>query len=282
MSKVKCQHCGRRHRNQKTQQECDLKHSISSRGRGAMAENIRKNSHKRGVEEVSLPQEEIVEVDELLESSTQEYFKSSGYFKSRVHSLAEQMWGRDDPRVRELASKNINNKAVEKLFEDISSQAEVQPFVQPKNFGQGTIDQGNLTGALKHKEAKDKALESIEQCEDCWSENGKWNRFLVTQSGHAHNSPYCSSLRVGTQYSWKPEYSGESLQSVTQKIGSTMCSKCFPDAPVDGLSSNNEYCDGSGERVEYNRKLAYPKGQCPSCSKIVAVTGTGVLRKHKP
>jgi hypothetical protein len=67
-----------------------------------------------------------------------------------------------------------------------------------------------------------------------------WSRFfLVTSStGHIHSSMGCSTCRVTTTYGWLPEMSGKTeaeAMSHLDEIGvgrSTLCSVCFPDAPV--------------------------------------------------
>lgn len=62
-----------------------------------------------------------------------------------------------------------------------------------------------------------------------------WSRFfLVTSSpGHIHSSMHCSTCRPTTQYGWLPELSGRDEEAAVKECGPTLCSVCFPDAPVD-------------------------------------------------
>lgn len=61
-----------------------------------------------------------------------------------------------------------------------------------------------------------------------------WSRFfLVTSSaGHVHSSMHCSTCRITTSYGWLPELSGLTEADAVAKLGSVLCSVCFPTAPV--------------------------------------------------
>lgn len=62
-----------------------------------------------------------------------------------------------------------------------------------------------------------------------------WSRFfLVTSSsGHVHSSMSCSSCRHTTRYGWLPELSGKSEGEAVDELGPTLCTFCFPSAPVE-------------------------------------------------
>lgn len=61
-----------------------------------------------------------------------------------------------------------------------------------------------------------------------------WSRFfLVTSSpGHVHSSMYCSTCYPSTRYGWLPEMSGQSEAEAVAEFGPTLCTVCFPSAPV--------------------------------------------------
>lgn len=65
-----------------------------------------------------------------------------------------------------------------------------------------------------------------------------WSRFfLVTSSaGHVHSSTHCSTCRPTTTYGWLPELSGKSEETAVAELGPTLCSVCFPSAPLDWTS----------------------------------------------
>lgn len=62
-----------------------------------------------------------------------------------------------------------------------------------------------------------------------------WSRFfLVTSSpGHVHSSMHCSTCRVTTKFGWLPELSGKDEATAVRELGPTLCSVCFPSAPVE-------------------------------------------------
>lgn len=62
-----------------------------------------------------------------------------------------------------------------------------------------------------------------------------WSRFfLVTSSaGHVHSSMHCSTCRPTTQYGWLPELSGKDEAAAVDELGPTLCTVCFPSAPVE-------------------------------------------------
>jgi hypothetical protein len=82
----------------------------------------------------------------------------------------------------------------------------------------------------------------IDRYEAEWSSR-PWSRFfLVTSStGHIHSSMGCSTCRITTTYGWLPEMSGlteADAMTHLDNIGvgrSTLCSVCFPDAPVGNV-----------------------------------------------
>lgn len=61
-----------------------------------------------------------------------------------------------------------------------------------------------------------------------------WSRFfLVTSSaGHVHSSMHCSTCRPETRFGWLPELSGQSEAEAVKDLGPTLCTVCFPTAPV--------------------------------------------------
>jgi hypothetical protein len=66
-----------------------------------------------------------------------------------------------------------------------------------------------------------------------------WSRyFLVTSSaGHVHSSMHCSSCNWRTTYAPVVQLSATSDAEAVELLGETLCSVCFPDAPVDGRPS---------------------------------------------
>jgi hypothetical protein len=65
-----------------------------------------------------------------------------------------------------------------------------------------------------------------------------WSRFfLVTSSpGHVHSSMHCSTCYPTTTFGWLPELSGQTEAEAVEELGPTLCTVCFPSAPVGWTS----------------------------------------------
>jgi hypothetical protein len=63
-----------------------------------------------------------------------------------------------------------------------------------------------------------------------------WSRFfLVTSSaGHVHSSTSCSSCYMTTTFALLTELSAQSCEDAIAEVGETLCTVCFPDAPIAG------------------------------------------------
>jgi hypothetical protein len=59
-----------------------------------------------------------------------------------------------------------------------------------------------------------------------------WTRFYLVK--HIHNTQHCSSFRWNTRIGWLPSVSGLTEQEAVAEYGATLCTKCFPSAPVEG------------------------------------------------
>ena len=71
----------------------------------------------------------------------------------------------------------------------------------------------------------------------------RWSRFfLVTSSnhGHIHASMHCSTCRPTTTYAWLPELSGLTEKDAVEAQGPNLCSRCFPEAPVEWTYQNRK------------------------------------------
>jgi hypothetical protein len=62
-----------------------------------------------------------------------------------------------------------------------------------------------------------------------------WSRFILCLShgGHIHNAIGCSTLHWDTPLEWHPELSGLTVEEAVKALGPTLCSVCFPSAPVE-------------------------------------------------
>lgn len=115
-----------------------------------------------------------------------------------------------------------------------------------------------------------------------------WSRFfLVTSSdGHIHRDMACSTCRISTEYGWLPQLSGKTEADAVADQGTRLCSVCFPTAPVEwtlGVTKPSNHCDGGYAEPGTRKRVGMNiYGDCPTCATRQIVTGTGVVRKHKP
>lgn len=119
-----------------------------------------------------------------------------------------------------------------------------------------------------------------------WAVRGQWLRFFLVPGGHIHRNTRCSSLRITTQIGWLPDLSGETEVEAVTAHGALLCTKCFPDAPVEWTRGLDVEVDPA--ICTNKRKLVpvaegrYPRyRECAECGYVGAITSTGALRKHK-
>lgn len=107
------------------------------------------------------------------------------------------------------------------------------------NFKWGTVRPYDAEDTTKIFEKRNERLAVVERImgeiralEDLYT---GWSRFfLVTSSpGHVHSSTHCSTCRWTTTYGWLPELSGKTEEEAVAELGPTLCSVCFPSAPVE-------------------------------------------------
>lgn len=115
-----------------------------------------------------------------------------------------------------------------------------------------------------------------------------WTRFFLVE--HIHNSRSCHTLRPTTRIGWLPNVSGLTEREAVAEHGATLCTVCFPTAPVEltTKAADPTVCPGSGTFVKRDlpSRLGFYTGNwatCPDCGERVTVRGqNGVkLMKHK-
>lgn len=116
-----------------------------------------------------------------------------------------------------------------------------------------------------------------------------WTRFFMVQ--HIHNSMNCSSFRSTTRVGWLPDVSGLTEAEAVAEHGSTLCTICFPSAPVELTTPkvDETICTGSGQPIDKTkltgreRSHFSPTGTCSTCGQTVGLTArfSGKVRKHK-
>lgn len=108
-----------------------------------------------------------------------------------------------------------------------------------------------------------------------------WNRFFLVQ--HIHNTQHCSSFRPTTRVGWLPNVSGLTEAEAVAEHGATLCTICFPSAPVELTTpkADDSFCEGHAVAP---MRTGYYRGNwatCSDCGARATLTSTGKLRKHK-
>lgn len=119
----------------------------------------------------------------------------------------------------------------------------------------------------------------------------RWTRFIVVvaNGGHIHSGVHCAggSIRVTTQTVWQPALSGKTEAEAVTQLGPSLCTHCFPSAPVEFTvgKPKREHCPGSGKSEvsgTVKRVRANVYGRCQVCDVVKPLTQYGVLRAHPP
>lgn len=108
-----------------------------------------------------------------------------------------------------------------------------------------------------------------------------WSRFFLVQ--HIHSNMHCSSFRPTTRVGWLPSVSGLTEAEAVAEHGATLCTICFPSAPVSLTTKpvDESVCTGSWDRTQPDGTRYYSPWVTCTCGARVSITSTGKLRKHK-
>jgi len=144
-----------------------------------------------------------------------------------------------------------------------------------------------------------------------------WNRYflVVSSAGHVHRTRSCQTCRPSTLFAPLPHLSGLDDTAAVALLGETLCTVCFPAAPVTGsplkfpkaqaerllndgeeaflaalaaardrqAQAAAERCPGSGTLDHDRSGIHYysKRAKCDHCGQVISVTSTLKLRQHK-
>jgi hypothetical protein len=113
-----------------------------------------------------------------------------------------------------------------------------------------------------------------------------WTRFFLVK--HIHNTMACSSFRSTTRVGWLPKVSGLTEREAVSEYGETLCTICFPSAPVEltTKAADPSICTGSGKHYDSTlpNRTGYYSGNwatCTDCGERQTLLKGGKIRKHK-
>ncbi|MGW7100298.1 hypothetical protein [Streptomyces sp. NPDC054838] len=230
-----------------------------------------------------------VEADRLFEALYVEY--------GRLGRLTESAWDQLHRAAGERKVNSYGDMAWPSRRDELETRAR-------KILEDGTRDalsRGNIEKALTRLDSLGEETLKLNQgprktLVGEWERRGGWSRFFTVQDGHIHKEnasgwgSSCPTLRFTTVLQWRPDLSGKTEQEAVKALGPTMCTVCFPSAPVEwtrGKTVEEQgFCAGSGTAVTLTAKQRQRRSNwvtCPHCGKPdVHVTSTGKLRKHEP
>ena len=174
-------------------------------------------------------------------------------------------------------------------FEDALAIAQAK-VASPDYVDAPSGARGDVKGALAYLAKHEAALAELDAAQaPLHAEYARrpWSRFFWVQNngGHCHSSmncPTCNKGATSTRFGWNPELSGKTEAEAVAKLGPSLCTVCFPSAPVEHtMGVDKGHCSGSGQSpVEGTRKRKY--GECSGCHTMQTVTSYYVIRAHKP
>lgn len=154
---------------------------------------------------------------------------------------------------------------------------------------------GDVVGALEHLAKYEAELAELDAAQKPLHEEyarRPWSRFFWVQNngGHVHSSMNCSTCNKGataTSFGWNPDLSGLTEADAVAKLGPTLCTVCFPSAPVEHTRGVDKgHCPGSGQPAVDGTRKRYGRsyyGECSGCHTTQTVlTSNYAVRAHKP
>ena len=120
---------------------------------------------------------------------------------------------------------------------------------------------------------------------DAEHDRRKWTRYLTVAGGHIHAEYRCAGLKWNTRRNWHPQMSGTLLAAAITRLGETMCSHCFPGAPVADKPVNPDHCPGSGKQANraagaHSLRTVSKWATCPDCGQRITVSSLWNYRTH--
>lgn len=119
----------------------------------------------------------------------------------------------------------------------------------------------------------------------------RWTRYVGVVGGHVHRGGatrgrdiYCvnNSIRPNSHLAWYPHLSGMDRSEAIAQIEDTMCTHCYPDAPVKAPVADPNVCAGSRKAPREGGRSYGDYQECSECNQTFRPTTSGLIRKHKP
>lgn len=118
-----------------------------------------------------------------------------------------------------------------------------------------------------------------------------WPRYVVTQghNAHIHSGSTCSTLHRGrerTRLGWLVDLSGNPIEQCIDTFQATMCTVCYPDAPVirieDPKACKGTIKEGTKRQAGSSMRGVNVWADCTCGKSGVKVKDDGTMTKHAP
>jgi hypothetical protein len=161
--------------------------------------------------------------------------------------------------------------------------------------GQIGVTAGDKLVAYRERLATRDALVAEEdRMNEAYEARGAWPRYLQTTGSDAHihsgsHCPTCNKTRR-TPFNWLVELSGMPIEQAIKTFEVTMCTTCYPDAPVQKLAGDPNVCTGRTVEGTVDRQWSGGRmstvtryvGDCTCGAKGIRIKNDGTPAKHKP
>ena len=191
--------------------------------------------------------EEMVRIDKDI---AEKYYKFQGASADRM--VADQSAAMYATRGVEVTKQGYG-KQQRTVYTTITGEQMVNPLawqlIKARLDGDfGEFPEKNEYGSPRnYKEDFDKAMaerekatEDLDTARSIYQEANShyegWNRYFGVQDGHIHSSMDCHSCNNGftpTSFVWLPDLSGSTEEEAVAAGGATLCTHCYPTAPVE-------------------------------------------------
>jgi hypothetical protein len=221
--------------------------------------------------------DDVVAVLYVAELKAEDALESAVISVRRALGQRAQTWGRGASKVTEWPGSKA--EAVDQL------RAMGDAYIGGGQYANKVIARYDAAvAALEANLAEQRPLN------DEFARRGGWTQFFAVEGGHIHRSRHCSTCNRGqnrTKFGWLVDMSGmDETQALTMlaEQACTLCTVCFPNAPIVPTVAVPTHCLGSGKPpVTGTARRAGRSiyGDCTACPDRLVLTMDGWVRKHK-
>lgn len=190
---------------------------------------------------------------ELREASADEKVaeQSAAVYATRGVEITKEGYGKQQRTIYTTVTgeQMVNPKAWQLI--EARLDGKFGEFPEKNEYGSPLNYKEDFEKALAEHE---KAKENLDNARSAYNEANShyegWNRYFGVPDGHIHSSMDCHSCNNGayaTSFVWLPELSGSTEEEAVAVGGSTLCTHCYPTAPVEWTNQTFSTARVAGE-----------------------------------